>query len=156
MVFRKSSKGKQPGEWKMVLNHRFRIDLPPEWQETTIYTFQGPEENGVRHQILVTVETPPEPDDLEGYAALRIRTLTSALQAYQELKRGPIQLANGLPAYELVCRWAPLEDRTVYQRILYVIAGGNGYSLVATFSKKSWKTYGLQVDRILKSFRVSE
>lgn len=144
---------KSPSGRGTLINHRFHLHLPEGWKDTTVYTFQGPEEDGLRHQILITVDTPPEPDDLEAYAGLRIQTLEQALQGYQELKQGIIHLTDGTRGYEVVYRWSPVLNEIYYQRIVFVIAQGSGYTFTVTFTPKTWKTLGPVVDQILQSFK---
>lgn len=137
-----------------ILNNRFALQFPGTWEDKTVYTFEGPEEDGIRHNIWVTIENNVEVPDLERYAQMNIQATESELQGYRELKQGPLTLANRQPAYEHVYRWSPVENREVYQRVMYVLHNNTGYILTATFSKKTWKTLGTEVDRILSSFSI--
>ena len=138
----------------MILNNRFSLKLTSEWRDNTAYTIEGPEEDGIKHNILVTIENQLEVTNLDQYADMQIKSVEAELQGYQELKRGPVMLSNQLPGYELVYRWCPVEDREVYQRAIYILHNETGYILTATFSKKTWKTRGPEVDQILRSFTV--
>ena len=102
----------------------------------------------------MTIENLLEISDLERYADMQIKALETELQGYHELKRGPVMLSNQLPGYELVYRWCPVENREVYQRAIYILHNETGYILTATFSKKTWKTRGPEVDKILRSFII--
>jgi hypothetical protein len=135
-----------------ILNNKFSLRVPATWEDKSVYTFEGPEEDGVRHNIWVTIENNVEVPDLEQYAQMNIQAAETALQGYRELKRGPLALNNRQPAYELVYRWSPVADREVYQRVIYVLYNRTGYILTATFSKKTWKMLGTEIDKIFKSF----
>ena len=100
------------------------------------------------------IENNVEIPDLERYADMQIKTVETELQGYHELKRGQIFLNNRLPAYELVYKWCPVEEREVYQRAIYILHKKKGYIITATFSKKTWKTKGEEIDNILKSFTI--
>jgi hypothetical protein len=151
-MFDKLENRKQSSVGTTILNNKFALQVPETWQDKTVYTFEGPEEDGVRHNILVTIENNVEVPDLEQYAQMNIQATETALQGYCELKRGPIALNNRQTAYELVYRWSPVGDREVYQRVMYVLHNKTGYILTATFSKKTWKMLGTELDKIFRNF----
>ena len=68
------------------------------------------------------------------------------------LKKEPVALESGLPAYRALFVWYPAEDMKVYQEQLYVLHDGVGYRLTATFSRKSRKLLGPQIERIMLGF----
>lgn len=98
-VFNKIEK-QQPIEYT-ILNNRFSMKFPQEWEDHSYYRFEGPVEDGVKHNIIVTIENNVEVPSLEQYADLNIKAVETELQNYQELKRGPVILDNRVPAYEL-------------------------------------------------------
>ena len=153
-IFGNSIDDKRQSSDHTVLNNRFVLNIPAEWKDETVYRFEGPEDDGIKHNILVTIENEVDIPDLERYADMQIKAVETELQGYHELKRGQIVLNNRLPAYELVYKWCPVEDREVYQRVIYILHKDTGYILTATFSKKTWKTKGAEIDKILKSFTI--
>ena len=153
-IFGNSINEKKESRYQTVLNNRFVLNIPTDWKDKSVYKFDGPEEDGINQNILVTIENEVAIPDLERYADMQIKAVETELQGYHELKRGQIVLNNRLPAYELVYKWCPVEDREVYQRAIYVLHKETGYILTATFSKKTWKTRGTEVDKILKSFTI--
>ena len=153
MFFNQRKKIQNPPVYTLI-NNRFSFNLTSEWQDNTVHTYEGPEEDGIKHNILVTIESQVDISDLERYADMQIKALEAELQGYHELKRGPVMLSNQLPGYELVYKWCPVEDREVYQRAIYMLHNETGYVLTATFSKKTWKTRGPEVDKILMSFAI--
>jgi len=152
MLVQKSENIKQVPSGYTILNNKFSLRIPATWEDKSVYTFEGPEEDGIRHNIWVTIENNVEVPDLEQYAQMNIQATETALQGYRELKRGPLTLNNRQPAYELVYRWSPVGNREVYQRVMYVLKNNTGYILTATFSKKTWKMLGSEIDKIMKSF----
>jgi len=155
MIFRLDRKQTEDRD-RLLVNTRFSLALPADWQDQSVYRFEGPLEDGILHNIVVTVDPDPEPADLDGFARVRMDLVEKELQGLRTLKKEPTTLAGGLPAFDFVYRWTPLEDREIYQRALYVVAGGMGYVLTSTFSKKTWKTLGPLVDGILRSFAPEE
>ena len=67
----------------------------------------------------------------------------------------PEPLTNGLPAHRVIYVWCPMEGMRVYQEQLYVLHDGIGYKLTATFTKKTRKTLGSRVERMMLSFNPS-
>ena len=139
----------------LLMNNRFSMKFPGEWEDRSYYRFEGPVEDGIKHSIIVTIENNVDVPELEQYAELNIKALENELQGYQELKRGPVSLENRVPAYELVYKWTPMEGRQVYQRVIYILMNKTGYMLTATFSKKTWKMLGSVVNKILMSFTAA-
>ncbi len=81
-----------------------------------------------------------------------MQSLEAQLQGCRVLKRDQVALDNGLPAYRAIFVWRPAEDQRLYQEQLYVLHQQTGYTLTATFTKKTRKTLGSQVERIMLSF----
>ena len=139
---------------RLLLHNRFTLKIPPEWKDQTVYRFEGPVEDGVLHNIIVTIENDLDMPDLETYAERCIKAEEKELQGYKELKRDSLNLQNGQPAVEVVYKWCPVEGREIYQRVIYLYINETGYILTASFSKKTWKTFGSEVNKILMSFQI--
>jgi len=154
MLFKSEDKNQRPVEYT-ILTNRFSMSFPPDWEDRSYYRFEGPVEDGVKHTIIVTIENNVDVPNLEQYADLNIKAVEKDLQGYQELKQGPVTLDSRVPAYELVYKWVPVKDRQVYQRVIYILINKTGYILTATFSKKTWKMLGTEINKILMSFRVA-
>jgi len=92
--------------------------------------------------------------DGDGSAQMNIQAVENELQGCHSLKQGPLELKNRHPAHEHVYRWSPVENREVYQRVMYVLKNNTGYILTATFSKKTWKILGSEIDKIFRSFTI--
>lgn len=137
-----------------ILNNRFALTLPLGWEDKSVYYLDGPAEEKFRHSVVVVVDHDVVPFDLLRFAEMKIRAVERELQGYQELKRGNLILDNRLPAYEIVFKWCPMEGIQQYKRVIYVLANETGFTLSATFTKKSWKVRGGEVDKMLRSFSV--
>ena len=137
-----------------LINNRFYLQVPEDWIDNTVYYIEGPDDNDIKHSIVIAVDHNIEPPDLVDYAESRINAVSKELQGYEELKRGKLTLINQLPAYEVVFKWCPYEEIKQYKRVVYVVANDTAYMLTATFTKKTWKMRGAEVDEIIKSFNV--
>jgi len=149
------SEERQRQSGSVIMNNRFSMTFPPEWEDRSYYRFEGPVEDGIKHSIIVTIENNVDVPNLEQYAELNIKAVETELQGYQELKSGPVTLDNRVPAYELVYKWTPVKDGQVYQRVIYILINKTGYILTASFSKKTWKMLGTVINKILMSFKAA-
>ncbi len=134
------------------MNNTFGLKLPQGWTDRTVYRFEGPEDDGIRDNIILTIENDLEVTDLETYARMQIKAVQDELQGFSELKQGPFVLDSGMTAHELVYKWYPMEGREIYQRVVYVLKGTTGYVLTASFSRKTWKLRAGVIEKVLKSF----
>lgn len=133
---------------------RFEVDLPARWKETTVYTYQGPDDSGVQHNISLLVDREPSSLDLGTYVAERRAQLLATLQGIDILKEEEKTLESGARAFELVYKWIPVEGSVVYQKMLFVLAGRVVCTFSGNFSKKTIKTVGVEFDRIASSFAL--
>jgi hypothetical protein len=68
------------------------------------------------------------------------------------LKKEEIKLANGMPAYRAIFSWYPTDELRVYQEQMYVLHEKTAFRMTATFTKKTRKTLGPLVERMMLSF----
>jgi hypothetical protein len=132
----------------------FALSFPDLWKDETIYSFKGPEDSGIQHGLLVTIDREPDTDDLARYAEARVNALENTLQGAEFLKQDEKELSSGYPAYEVVYKWVPTEGKVLWQRQVWILAEGAVYNFTASFSKKTFKTIGREVDEIIESFGV--
>ena len=136
----------------------FALALPVDgWKDLTVFLLTGPVEDGLQHQVTVTVDPGVPPVSLDEYAAGRRAQLESTLQGCRILLDDVVALDSGLPAARLVYRWWPSDARRVYQEQLHLLAPAadgtqTGYTLTATFTKKTRRTLGPAVERLMRSF----
>lgn len=133
----------------------FIVDLPDGWDDRTVYLFMGPDDSGVQHTMQLVIDPDTGGADLEEYALNRIDATMEALQGAEILKKEEKTLSNGLPAFECVYKWIPVDNQIIFKKNIYIIIDGVGYSFSGNFSKKTLKTIGVEMDRIIDSFRPS-
>ena len=132
----------------MTRMKRFEINLPSGWEDETIYMYRGPDDSGVQHRITLVVDHTSGSDSVDEFARLRIETVMATLQGAEILKEEPKELASGIPAYECVIKWIPVGSDARFVKTVYLLSGGSGYTFSCTFSKKTLKTIGVDMDRI--------
>jgi len=132
----------------------FTFNTPQGWQDMTIYTIAGPAEDDMQHNIIVNIAYDVEADSITTLGKLQIETLEAQLQGLRILKHGEITLNSGQEAYEVIFRWEPTNFGRLYQRQIHVLAGTISYTLTTSFTKKTRKTRGPEVDRIMMSFEL--
>ncbi|MGA1870933.1 MAG: DcrB-related protein [bacterium] len=136
----------------MYQGNDFTIHRPEGWRDTTIYTLAGPVEDGIQHTILIMADHNASFESVAEYAEVQINALVDQLQGCRLLKQGHISLDSGVPAYQAIFNWCPTEQTLLYQQQVFVLQGKTGYKLTATFTRKTRKTLGPTVERILMSF----
>lgn len=131
---------------------RFTMRLYEDWRDKTVFTIAGPVSDGIQHGVVVLVDEAAEVESLQEFADWQVRSLEEELSGCRILLRGPITLYNGMDAVRVVYVWFPAEDVRFYQEQIYILHDGAAYKLTATFTRKSRKTLGPQVERIMLSF----
>jgi hypothetical protein len=131
----------------------FTIVIPQAWQDKTIHMIMGPVEDGVQHNILITREDDLTFESASEYADWQIAMYEDQLKQFRLLKREDISLNNGIPACRAIFCWCPSEEVRLYQEQLFVLMGETGYNLTTSFTKRTRKTLGPQVERAMLSFQ---
>jgi len=147
-----SQSPQQPIPATVYHSNGFSLNIYDDWQDKTIYTIAGPVTDGIQHNIIINLNPDVETDNLRDYADWNIAALTGELKGCRLLLQAPITLANGLPAYKAIFCWYPTEELRIYQEQIYVLVGTTGFNLTASFTKKTRKTLGPQVERMMLSF----
>lgn len=133
--------------------HTFALHLGEDWRDQTVYVLAGPATDGIQHNITITMNDEVPEMALVDFADLQIQTLEEELKGCRLLLKEPTQLDSGLPAYRAIFVWWPTEELRLYQEQLYVLQSPRGYVLTASFTKKTRKTLGPQVERMMRSFQ---
>ena len=131
--------------------HTFTITLPDGWKDRTIFTLTGPVEDGIQHNVVIMVDDDCTFESVVDYADWQIRALEDELRACRLLKKGKKTLTNGMPAYEAIFRWEPTDSLRLYQHQIYAVVGTMGYKATASFTKKTRKTLGPKIERMMLS-----
>lgn len=145
----------KPAEDKTIIfqGNGFTISQLQDWEDKTIYTLTGPVTDGIKHNVILTVEKDVPFDSLEEYAEYQIKTLEQELKGCTLLKQGTTKLFDGTEGYEAIFKWYPLDDFKIYQHQIYVLHEKTGYKLTASLTKKTRQTLGPQVERMMLSFK---
>jgi hypothetical protein len=132
----------------------FDVDLPEGWEDQTIYTFRGPEDDtGTPHLLTLVIDRNAGDVELERYAEERVQAVVDSLQGVELLKSEEKVLPSGRPVWEAVIRWIPVDDRVIFRKQVFMLQNGIGHMFSANFSKRTLKTLGVEMDRIIDSYR---
>jgi hypothetical protein len=147
------NKQRQQTQMPRFRGNGFTIFQPPGWEDKTLYTITGPVEDEVQHNIIILVDQEVPFNSVMEYGEAQVMALEQTLKGCRMLKKGAFQMRDGTQAYRVIYRWEPAENRRMYQDQIYLLVGKTGYKLTATFSKKTRKTLGPLVERIMMSFK---
>lgn len=139
------------------MNNQFQLVFPDGWKETTVYTFEGPHDNGVQHNLVMVIDPfVTEETDLFEYAHAQLDGPKNVLPGFEFVSEGQKSFSDGSPFFEIVYKYSPAEEIVLYQKQVYVIKkmgkDFKGIVFSATFSKKSLPTIGAEVDAIIAGF----
>ncbi len=130
--------------------NRFKIELPTGWEDQTVYHFRGPDLDGIPHLVTLTVARQLRDENITRFAQERIDPIVQNLQGLEVLKSEETTVENGNPAYEFVYRWIPGEGVRFFQKHVFVISDGMGFSFSGSFSKKTFKMLGQQLKELIE------
>jgi hypothetical protein len=138
-----------------MTNSLFQLTFPDGWKETTVYTFEGPHDSGVQHNLVLVVDPFIAKDTtLHDYAHAQLSGPKQIMPAFEMLGEVEKKLPDGTPALELVYKYVPGENCILYQKQFYFIKAGKAYLFTGTFSKKTLKTIAYDFDAIVASFLI--
>lgn len=139
------------------INNIFRINLPEAWEDRTVFTYFGPYDSGIQHNLTVAVDPKPkEKKDLTQYVRSQIRNNESNFPGFTMIAEREKQLPSGFPAYEIVYKYCPAAGKVIFQKQIFILAENKGYILTASFSKKTMNTIAKVVDEMIASFTPVE
>ncbi len=134
-------------------NNQFSINLPEGWTDTTIYTFQGPNKNGVQHNLVLVIDSNIDKDiDAEKYAKQNFENLKSNLPGFEMINQTSKKMSSGVDAYEIIYKYLATDEVKLYQKQIFMIIDQKAYSFTSSFSKNTLKTIAVEVDEIITSF----
>ena len=133
----------------MSKNNQFNLDLPNGWADRTGHYFQGPDDSGVQHGLTLLIDDQCDTDDASEYARERIDHAVETLPNAEVLKDAARTLDDGTVVHEAICKWFPGEGKPSFQKMVYRVIDGVAYTFTCGFSKKTLKTIGVEVDRII-------
>ena len=140
----------------MSMNHQFSIFLSEGWRDMTCHTFEGPHDSGVQHNLVLAIlEGVDAKVSLSKFAKEQIQEIAAILPGFEMINEKELRLQSSLPMYEVVYRYAPSDEQTLFQKQYFVIAEDKAYIFTSTFSKKTLQTVANEVDRIVATFRTA-
>ena len=139
-------------------NNLFTLSFPDEnWRDTSVYTFEGPHDSGVQHNLVLVVDNSvPKDAELVQYAQQQFGRSKEAMPGFELISEREYQMSSGVPAFEIVYKYSPADTITFFQKQVFLIMQGKGYVFTSTFSKKTLQTIAHEVDQIIASFRPLE
>lgn len=137
----------------MPTNNQFSINLPEGWTDTTVFTFQGPNDSGVQHNLVLVIDPAVEKDiEVAAYAKQQLENSKLVLPGFEMINEQEKTFIPDIPAYETVYKYIPADEVIIFQKQIFMIIDGKGYSFTSSFSKKTLKTIANEVDEIIASF----
>ena len=134
--------------------NNFFLRLSSDWTEKTVYTFEGPEEDDLLHTVTLTQGRISPGIALQEFSDFQVRAMEQELKGCRLLKREGFRLGDGRKAHKAAFVWYPTEEREIYQHHVYVVHEQKGYTLAANFTKKTRKTTGPAILRMMESFSL--
>ncbi len=133
------------------LSNPFKFDLPAGWEDQTVYNFIGPEACGIRHSLRLMIDRHLQLEAVQDYARQQTAPIVESLQGVEVLKDEEVTIENGNPCWEFVYKWTPSDERTTFQKHVFVVKDGMGFNFAASFTKNTIKTVGSQLYDIVDS-----
>jgi hypothetical protein len=138
-----------------MTNHLFQLTFPDEgWKETTVYTFEGPHDSGVQHNLVLVIDPFIKKEtDIKEYAQAQLAGPKQVMPGFEMINEQEKKMPDGTPAYEIVYKYIPAENVALFQKQIYMRKEDKAFVFTATFSKKTLATMGDQIDSIIASIR---
>ena len=135
-------------------NNLFQLTFPDGWRETTVYTFEGPHDSGVQHNLVLLVDPfLSKSVSLKEYAQAQLSGPRQVMPGFEMLGEIEKQLPDGTPAFEIVYKYVPAENVILYQKQVYFFKQGKAFVFTGTFSKKTLKTIANEFDDVVASIQ---
>ena len=132
--------------------HYFQLDLPRGWENETIHLFRGPMDGGLQHYLRLVIHPKPASRDLEEFAQDHIAIVKESDPSMEVLREEARTLDNGREVFEFTYKSMPSDDRVLFHKFVYMMVDRKGYLFSCEFTKRTKKTVGLEVEKILNSF----
>ena len=139
-------------------NHLFQLTFPDsDWKETTTYTFEGPNDGGVQHNLVLAImDDYPKIVELKDWAKAQCDISTHLLPGFEYVEEKEGVLPSGIKTYEIIYKYIPAEGVVLFQKQWYMFINEKAYIFTSTFNKKTLNTIANDVVRIVASLRVGK
>jgi len=139
----------------VTTNTQFSMILPPEWNDTTIFTFEGPHDDGLQHNLVVVVDPYVEKNvDVKKYAQTQIATTLSFLPGFEMVSEAAGKRGDGALTYQICYKYACEGSQTIFQKQVYIADKNALCIFTASFTKKTLKTIMPIVDAAIAGCRI--
>jgi hypothetical protein len=136
-----------------MLSNQFVLNFPDNWKESTVYTFEGPEDSGVKHNLVLMIDRDVDKKtDLEAYVASRIEQLGQTLPSFELLSKKGSNISDS-QAVEIVYTYTP-GSIPLFQKQFYIHKVSAIFLFTATFIKKTLRTLEPEIDEIVHSLNT--
>jgi hypothetical protein len=137
-------------------NTLFQLTFPDDgWKETTVYTFEGPHDSGIQHNLVLTIDKNlPKDTDLKVYAKAQHEATTRLLQGYEFINDTEKTMPSGEPVYEITHKYIPADEVILFQKQWYLFKENKAFIFTSTFNKKTLNTIAGEVFEIITSLEV--
>jgi len=133
-------------------NNTFQLTFPDEWKETTVYTFEGPFDSGIQHNLVVSVLPELEKNgSLPDYAKAQTLTGAQALPGFQLISQNDSTIFENTPGYEILYKYIPSDNVQFFQKQWYFVINKKTYLFTSTFNKKTINTIIHDVEEVIRS-----
>jgi hypothetical protein len=135
-------------------NYQISVLLPDGWEDVTAFSFLGPERQGHRGLITLSVDPKVSESSVSEYATRRSVYITRASEVTEVMMEGPGKLADDREIYEIAVREGTGADAS-YCRVAYLLEGGKGYTFQCRSNRASRDLNELAFRQLLESFSPS-
>ena len=136
-------------------NTLFKLTLPDEWKETTVYTFEGPLDNGLQHSLVFTILPGLQKNiTIATYAKLQTEESAGKLPGFKLIYEKPVSFFDTIPGFEICYSYRATDEMKFMQMQWYFTGKDKVYLFTGTFTKKTIKTIGKEVESIVRTLRI--
>jgi hypothetical protein len=138
------------------INNLFQLTFPENgWKETTVFTFEGPHDSGVQHNLVLTIDrNPPKDIALKDYAKGQFEVTTHLLPGFEFVEEKEKKMPSGDQIYEITYKYIPADEVILFQKQWYLFSNDKAFIFTSTFSKKTLNTIAHEVMQIIGSLKV--
>jgi hypothetical protein len=142
----------------MATNTQFQLTFPDDgWKETTVYTFEGPHDSGVQHNLVLTIDrNVPNDVGLKDYAMGQFEATTHLLPGFEFIEEKEGKIPSGEPICEITYKYIPADEVILFQKQWYLFFNKKAFIFTSTFNKKTLNTIANEVMQIIGSLKVQE
>ena len=137
-----------------MYNNQFVLTFPDEWKETTVFTYEGPRENGITRNLTLMVDQSVTGDtDLESYVSGRVDMLRQTMPEFELLSEKEVMI-SGHEARVILYKYIPSEQFVLYQKQYYLFNRKLLFMFTSTFNKKTLALSEPEIDEIVSTLKI--